>query len=142
MPFTCGQFFLWCGNSKRGQFQEDQEINHQYNALLMHWYLFNIPLEQCVASFQGNDLYSDDYCKAFQCDLTKADLAENVPLESVDFCSLIFVLSAILPEKMVLALQNIHKVSLTQPSVSNFKFCLHNSSGVGCNDSRKYHAVT
>ena len=61
---------------------------------------------------QGNELYTEDRCKAFQCDLTKTDLTENVPTDCVDFCSLIFVLSAILPEKMVLALQNVRKVRL------------------------------
>lgn len=46
----------------------------------------------------------------FQCDLTKDDLLENVPADSVDIVTLIFVLSAIHPDKMHLVLRNIYKV--------------------------------
>jgi methyltransferase-like protein 6 len=37
---------------------------------------------------------------AFVADLTADDLASNVPEASIDFCTLIFVLSAIDPSKM------------------------------------------
>jgi methyltransferase-like protein 6 len=37
-------------------------------------------------------------------------LLENVPPDSVDICTLIFVLSAIHPEKFDTALKNIHSV--------------------------------
>lgn len=46
----------------------------------------------------------------FQCDLTKDDLLENIPPDSVDVVTLIFVLSAIHPDKMHLVLRNIYKV--------------------------------
>ncbi|PNI73528.1 METTL6 isoform 3, partial [Pan troglodytes] len=46
----------------------------------------------------------------FQCDLTKDDLLDHVPPESVDVVMLIFVLSAVHPDKMHLVLQNIYKV--------------------------------
>ncbi|XP_066484178.1 tRNA N(3)-methylcytidine methyltransferase METTL6 isoform X2 [Tiliqua scincoides] len=49
-------------------------------------------------------------CKVFQCDLTKDDLLENIPSESVDIVTLIFVLSAVHPEKMHFVLHNIYKV--------------------------------
>lgn len=61
---------------------------------------------------QQNSLYDAKRCKVFLCDLTKDDLVENVPLESVDVVMLIFVLSAIHPEKMHLVLHNIYKASL------------------------------
>lgn len=46
----------------------------------------------------------------FQCDLTKDDLLDNIPPDSVDVVTLIFVLSAIHPDKMHLVLRNIYKV--------------------------------
>ncbi|XP_016079876.1 PREDICTED: methyltransferase-like protein 6 isoform X2 [Miniopterus natalensis] len=57
-----------------------------------------------------NPLYDSERCKVFQCDLTKDDLLEHVPPESVDVVMLIFVLSAVHPDKMHLVLQNIYKV--------------------------------
>lgn len=61
-------------------------------------------------SLQQNPLYSPDRCCAFQCDLTKDDLRENVPEGSVDVVTLVFVLSAIHPDKMKVALKNIGRV--------------------------------
>lgn len=60
--------------------------------------------------FQQNPLYCPERCCAFQCDLTKDDLRENVPEATVDVVTLIFVLSAIHPDKMKLVLQNISRV--------------------------------
>ncbi|XP_044065432.1 tRNA N(3)-methylcytidine methyltransferase METTL6 isoform X2 [Siniperca chuatsi] len=65
---------------------------------------------RAVEFVKQNPLYSPERCCAFQCDLTKDDLRENVPEGSVDVVTLIFVLSAIHPDKMKLALQNISKV--------------------------------
>ncbi|XP_032092653.1 tRNA N(3)-methylcytidine methyltransferase METTL6 isoform X1 [Thamnophis elegans] len=65
---------------------------------------------RAVEYVKQNPLYDAKRCKVFQCDLTKDDLVENVPLESVDVIMLIFVLSAIHPEKMHLVLKNIYKV--------------------------------
>ncbi|XP_039693029.1 tRNA N(3)-cytidine methyltransferase METTL6 isoform X2 [Pteropus medius] len=59
---------------------------------------------------EQNPLYDTERCKVFQCDLTKDDLLEHVPPESVDVVMLIFVLSAVHPDKMQLVLQNIYKV--------------------------------
>lgn len=59
---------------------------------------------------QQNALYCPDRCCAFQCDLTKDDLRGNVPEGSVDVVTLIFVLSAIHPDKMQQALENLHRV--------------------------------
>lgn len=47
---------------------------------------------------------------AFQCDLTVDTLESHIPQCSVDIATLVFVLSAIHPDKMVAVLQNIIKV--------------------------------
>ncbi|XP_020668359.2 tRNA N(3)-cytidine methyltransferase METTL6 isoform X1 [Pogona vitticeps] len=65
---------------------------------------------RAVEYVKQNPLYDAQRCKVFQCDLTRDDLLENVPPESVDVVMLIFVLSAIHPEKMHLVLRNIYKI--------------------------------
>ncbi|XP_075443187.1 tRNA N(3)-cytidine methyltransferase METTL6 isoform X1 [Ascaphus truei] len=65
---------------------------------------------RAVDFVKQNASYNPNTCKAFQCDLTKDDLTENIPADSVDVAMLIFVLSAIHPDKMHLAIQNIYKV--------------------------------
>lgn len=57
-----------------------------------------------------HSLYCAERCSAFQCDLTKDDLRGNVPVGCVDVATLIFVLSAIHPDKMQQALDNIYRV--------------------------------
>ncbi|KAM9696208.1 tRNA N(3)-cytidine methyltransferase METTL6 isoform 3-T4 [Dama dama] len=64
---------------------------------------------RAVEYVKQNPLYDTERCKVFQCDLTKDDLLEHVPPESVDVVTLIFVLSAVHPDKMHLVLQNIYK---------------------------------
>ncbi|XP_073899972.1 tRNA N(3)-cytidine methyltransferase METTL6 isoform X3 [Castor canadensis] len=66
--------------------------------------------EELRSCREQNPLYNPERCKVFQCDLTKDDLLDHVPSESVDVVLLIFVLSAIHPEKMNLVLRNIYKV--------------------------------
>ncbi|MED6245196.1 Methyltransferase-like protein 6 [Ataeniobius toweri] len=65
---------------------------------------------RAVEFVKKNPLYHRERCCAFQCDLTKDHLTENVPEGSVDVVTLIFVLSAVHPDKMKLALENISKV--------------------------------
>ncbi|XP_006037520.1 methyltransferase-like protein 6 isoform X1 [Alligator sinensis] len=65
---------------------------------------------RAVEYVKKNPSYNIERCKVFQCDLTKDDLLENIPANSVDVVTLIFVLSAIHPDKMHLVLQNIYKV--------------------------------
>ncbi|OQV14648.1 Methyltransferase-like protein 6 [Hypsibius exemplaris] len=50
-----------------------------------------------------------DRCQCFVADITKDDLTSNIP-ETLDIVTLIFVLSAIHPEKMVAAVRNLRKV--------------------------------
>ncbi|KAK1417010.1 hypothetical protein QVD17_26132 [Tagetes erecta] len=54
--------------------------------------------------------FNESKINAFACDLTSDDLANHIPLASVDIVTMIFVLSAVSPEKMHLALQNIKKI--------------------------------
>ncbi|XP_060684158.1 tRNA N(3)-methylcytidine methyltransferase METTL6-like [Hemiscyllium ocellatum] len=65
---------------------------------------------RAIEFVKQNHLYHTERCKAFRCDLTKDSLLENIPADSVDVVTLIFVLSAIHPDKMQLALEkNIYK---------------------------------
>ncbi|ELK25323.1 Methyltransferase-like protein 6 [Myotis davidii] len=73
-----------------------------------HWTIREF--EELRSCREQNPLYDTERCKVFQCDLTKDDLMEHVPPESVDVVLLIFVLSAVHPDKMHLVLQNIYKV--------------------------------
>ncbi|XP_041518171.1 tRNA N(3)-methylcytidine methyltransferase METTL6 isoform X2 [Microtus oregoni] len=66
---------------------------------------------RAVDYVKQNPLYNTERCKVFQCDLTKDDLLDHIPPESVDAVTLIFVLSAIHPEKMHLVLLNVYKSS-------------------------------
>ncbi|CAB1334317.1 unnamed protein product [Coregonus sp. 'balchen'] len=65
---------------------------------------------RAVEFVKQHPLYCTERCSAFQCDLTKDDLRGNVPVGSVDVATLIFVLSAIHPDKMQQALDNIYRV--------------------------------
>ncbi|KAK1794958.1 hypothetical protein P4O66_010152 [Electrophorus voltai] len=65
---------------------------------------------RAVQFVKENHLYCSEQCLAFQCDLTKDDLKATIPEESLHVVTLVFVLSAIHPDKMRHALENIHKV--------------------------------
>ncbi|XP_057593814.1 tRNA N(3)-methylcytidine methyltransferase METTL6 isoform X1 [Hippopotamus amphibius kiboko] len=73
---------------------------------------------RAVEYVKQNPLYDTERCRVFQCDLTKDDLLEHVPPESVDVVTLIFVLSAVHPDKMHLILQNIYKVLQSGPFIA------------------------
>ncbi|EIE22455.1 S-adenosyl-L-methionine-dependent methyltransferase [Coccomyxa subellipsoidea C-169] len=60
-----------------------------------------------VDILRSHPLHQAGRVHAFVADLTADDLASNVPEASIDFCTLIFVLSAIDPSKMPQVLQNI-----------------------------------
>jgi hypothetical protein len=59
---------------------------------------------------QQSSSYQADRCTAFCCDVTADDLSATVPPESCDLATLVFVLSAISPHKMVDVLRNIARV--------------------------------
>ena len=54
--------------------------------------------------------YDPQKMNAFQCDLTKDSLEDNIAKDSVDIVTMVFVLSAVHPDKMLDVFQNIFKV--------------------------------
>lgn len=66
--------------------------------------------KRAVDFVKSNPKFTPERCTAFVCDLTTNDLLDNVEENSVDIVSMIFVLSAIPPEKMEWALENVWKV--------------------------------
>ncbi|KAK3242197.1 hypothetical protein CYMTET_48098 [Cymbomonas tetramitiformis] len=64
--------------------------------------------------------YDPERVNAFQCDITQQDLTANIPSGSVDSILMVFVLSAISPEKMVAAVKNCSRVLRRSPSARVF----------------------
>ncbi|XP_022892751.1 uncharacterized protein LOC111407483 isoform X3 [Olea europaea var. sylvestris] len=54
--------------------------------------------------------FKEDRISAFICDLTVDDLSQQISPSSVDIVTMVFVLSAVSPEKMPLVIQNIRKI--------------------------------
>ncbi|XP_076349217.1 tRNA N(3)-cytidine methyltransferase METTL6 isoform X1 [Tachypleus tridentatus] len=65
---------------------------------------------RAVQYLKDHHSYDDTKCFAFLCDLTQDNLAATIIPGSVDFVSMVFVLSAIHPEKMKAVLTNVHQV--------------------------------
>lgn len=65
---------------------------------------------RAVGLVQANEDYDTARCKAFQCDLTSDDLTANVPPGSIDCVTMLFMLSAISPEKFAASIANVAKV--------------------------------
>ncbi|XP_017351062.1 tRNA N(3)-methylcytidine methyltransferase METTL6 [Ictalurus punctatus] len=65
---------------------------------------------RAVQFVKENSLYHPERCLAFQCDLTKDDLRATISENSLDVATLIFVLSAIHPDRMQQAVENIYQV--------------------------------
>lgn len=63
---------------------------------------------RAVTFVKQNPLYDESKIKAFQVDITTDEILEHVPLESVDVITLIFVFSAIHPDKFISALKRLH----------------------------------
>ncbi|KAI8367332.1 putative methyltransferase [Blakeslea trispora] len=66
--------------------------------------------KRAVDMVKANESYDESRCKAFVCDLTADKLTDNIPENSLDLVSAIFVFSAIPPEKMDIAIKNIYSV--------------------------------
>ncbi|KAL1935201.1 hypothetical protein VTP01DRAFT_4341 [Rhizomucor pusillus] len=66
--------------------------------------------KRAVEMVKSNEQYDESRCKAFVCDLTVDALTDIIPPDSLDLVSVLFVFSAIPPEKMHLAIHNIYKV--------------------------------
>ena len=96
-----------------------KKLNHLSNKAEVVTELFSL----CVC-WQQHPLYCPERCKAFRCDLTKDDLRDEVAQASVDVATLIFVLSAIHPDKMVQALENIFRVRTAIESPCSMSYFL------------------
>ncbi|XP_050997588.1 tRNA N(3)-methylcytidine methyltransferase METTL6 [Acomys russatus] len=92
---------------------------------------------RAVDYVKQNPLYNTERCKVFQCDLTRDDLLDHVPPESVDAVTLIFVLSAVHPEKMRLVLLNVYKVLKPGRSVLFRDYGLHDHAMLRFNAGSK-----
>ncbi|MCJ8728203.1 hypothetical protein PDJAM_G00001610 [Pangasius djambal] len=65
---------------------------------------------RAVQFVKENSLYCPERCLAFQCDLTRDDLRATISENSLDVATLIFVLSAIHPDRMHQVVENIYRV--------------------------------
>lgn len=60
-----------------------------------------------VSLVKSNSKYDKNNINVFQADITVDNLSENIPVNSVDIISMIFVLSAIHPDKYISTLRNL-----------------------------------
>ncbi|XP_055692221.1 tRNA N(3)-methylcytidine methyltransferase METTL6 isoform X2 [Lutzomyia longipalpis] len=65
---------------------------------------------EAIKLLQENPQYCEERIKGFTCDITTGELLDTLDEDSVDIVTLIFVLSAIHPEKFKNVLQNLYKV--------------------------------
>lgn len=65
---------------------------------------------RAVELVKQHNLYDETYMKAFPCDITTAEVFETIPEGSLDIATLIFVLSAIHPDKFRAAIGNIFRL--------------------------------
>lgn len=65
---------------------------------------------RAVDFVRSNSLYNEEHIKAFQCDITTQQVHEHIDPGSLDVCTMIFVLSAIHPDKFKDVVQNLWKV--------------------------------
>ncbi|EDV54964.1 methyltransferase-like protein 6 [Drosophila erecta] len=65
---------------------------------------------RAVEFVRSNPLYNPSQISAFQCDITTQQVHEHIPANSVDICTMIFVLSAIHPQKFADVVQNLGKL--------------------------------
>lgn len=91
---------------------------------------FHLQLSVFSSSSQQHPLYKPERCCGFQCDLTSDDLRDHVPEGGVDVVTLIFVLSAVHPDKMKLVLQNVSRVRRRRDS----SCCVGRECQVSCED--------
>uniref|UniRef100_A0A182LVE8 tRNA N(3)-methylcytidine methyltransferase n=1 Tax=Anopheles culicifacies TaxID=139723 RepID=A0A182LVE8_9DIPT len=65
---------------------------------------------RAVELVQKHNLYDERYMKAFACDITSEEVFETLPEGSLDIVTLVFVLSAIHPEKFLPTVTNIYRL--------------------------------
>ncbi|CAO2816660.1 unnamed protein product [Amaranthus hypochondriacus] len=66
--------------------------------------------QRAISLVKSHREYTETCINAFVCDLTSDDLSKQIAPSSVDIVTMIFVLSAVSPEKMSLVLQNIKNI--------------------------------
>ncbi|KAJ1520555.1 hypothetical protein ONE63_003671 [Megalurothrips usitatus] len=80
----------------------------------MNFFVYACDLSPRAVDFvKSNANYDEAKMKAFQCDITTEDIFSDIPPGSVDIVTLIFVLSAIHPDKFLVTLKNI--ISILKP---------------------------
>lgn len=79
-----------------------------------------------VEMVKANPQYSSQRMHAFVADITCDDLSAEVPVSSVDMCTMVFVLSAITPAKMP-AVRAVINLSMYLPPQSAFFICSSNA---------------
>lgn len=65
---------------------------------------------RAIEIVKQNSLYNEQTMKAFACDITLPDVFETIPEGSIDLITLVFVLSAIHPDKFSTVAQNMWKL--------------------------------
>ncbi|KAH8300186.1 hypothetical protein KR044_011247, partial [Drosophila immigrans] len=65
---------------------------------------------RAVDFVRSNALYDPQHITAFQCDITTQQVHEHIVADSLDVCTMIFVLSAIHPDKFRAVIENLWKV--------------------------------
>uniref|UniRef100_A0A336LWN0 tRNA N(3)-methylcytidine methyltransferase n=1 Tax=Culicoides sonorensis TaxID=179676 RepID=A0A336LWN0_CULSO len=65
---------------------------------------------RAIEIVKQNPLYSEHYMKAFPCDITTEEVFDTIAPETLDLITLVFVLSAIHPDKFSAVISNIHKL--------------------------------
>ncbi|XP_031638391.1 tRNA N(3)-methylcytidine methyltransferase METTL6 [Contarinia nasturtii] len=65
---------------------------------------------RAIEFVKQNSLYDEQVIKAFQCDITSETIFETIEENSVDLISMIFVLSAIHPDKFDVALRSMYRL--------------------------------
>ncbi|KAK4881469.1 hypothetical protein RN001_004788 [Aquatica leii] len=75
---------------------------------------------RAIEFVKANKLYNEEYVKAFVADVTTDEIFHVINDNTVDIITLVFVLSAIHPEKFVTVLRNIWKV-LRQDAIVLFR---------------------
>ncbi|KAF4517347.1 hypothetical protein B566_EDAN011734 [Ephemera danica] len=63
---------------------------------------------RAISLVKADARYDEEKIKAFQADLTQDELTDQVPVATVDIATMIFVLSAIHPDKFGKALKNVY----------------------------------
>jgi SAM-dependent methyltransferase len=84
---------------------------HLKRRLTVNQFHLNFKLQTKFYYFAAHPQYASGRCRAFVCDISKADWSQTVPFEpsSLDCIILLFVLSALDPKDMSAVVQNVKK---------------------------------